>query len=168
MTSDLKYAQPGPEIGIFPASEEDAPAIHDLQVVCAPDCIPMPTSEIACRRREFFLIRNGRGGVAAAAALRPLDRWRLELRGVAVSPSMQGEGLGSRLVAASLGYAWRRMRQVVLVTRRPQFFARLGFHKIPLNWIPEKPERSADEQGADRVAMSWIPGMADTAEDRRS
>jgi amino-acid N-acetyltransferase len=54
-----------------------------------------------------------------------------ELRSLAIHPSHQGQGVGSRLVHALVELARARAyHQLCALTLRPSFFTRLGFHIV--------------------------------------
>lgn len=87
--------------------------------------------------RHFAALEDGQVVVGACYILlnvAPFDskKWALQLRGMAVEPALQGQGIGASLVKHVLTLAeeeqveilWFNARRVAL-----GFYAKLGFHK---------------------------------------
>lgn len=75
----------------------------------------------ACRN---FLVVTSRGKIVGCAALEPL----VELRSVAVAPSLRKQGIGKMLVNANLDRAQKSgYNTVVLGTDSAGYFVRFGF-----------------------------------------
>lgn len=75
-----------------------------------------------------FVVAEADGKVIACARLKPLGKDEAELASVIVDPTMRGQGVGARIVAAALEGAPRRVYALALA---PEFFAAQGFRAIP-------------------------------------
>lgn len=88
--------------------------------------------------RGAFLVIHQDGIPVGCGALRRLDAETAELKRMYVSPTVRGQGLGRRLVAALEAEAWTLgVRRLVLETGIRQtaalaLYERTGFHPIPL------------------------------------
>jgi amino-acid N-acetyltransferase len=88
--------------------------------------------------RDFRVVRD-RGTIIGCGALQLVGGDLAEVRSVAVHPGWQRQGLGGRIVRALLGDARRLgVRRVFCLTRREEFFARLGFAVVPKETFPHK------------------------------
>lgn len=134
------------------ARPADVHRIASLVSEAAPLCVPQSAQEIAMHLEDFVVARSERGQVVGAAALCRLADGRFEVRALAVDSGWQGGGLGSRLVRHLLVNNLTAGGVAVCVTRRPHLFARLGFERIPLAAVPDKPLAPSIDQ---RVAMGF-------------
>jgi len=123
--------------------------------------------------RDYFVYREADDGpLIGVAALHICWAGLGEIRSVAVLPSHQGRGIGSRLVEACLEEARRLgLGEIFLLTLVPDFFGRFGFNKshrddlLPIVWadcvncvkfhdcdeIPMVLHLGADSGGADSL-----------------
>lgn len=163
-----RHATPGataptePSLRIGRAQPDDAFRIAGLLRAAAPDCVPMALRDVHRRWRQFKVVRDRDHGVIAAASLRPVERRRVELRGLVVDSRYHGCRLGSRLVARAVDRCLRAGVELVCVTRRPSFFARLGFEALPFRRIRSDAARG---EGRRRVAMVCVATLQ--ADDER-
>jgi putative acetyltransferase len=81
---------------------------------------------------------------------------------VAVTPDLQGQGIGSRLVTEGLAILNRQHCPFVIVLGHPRFYPRFGFvpaerYRIRCQW-PDVPSEAFMILVLDRVAMRQISG----------
>lgn len=139
---------------VVSARREDAAAIAVLLERLAPETLPVPAAEIAASIDRYRVIRLG-DRLAAVAALMPLGAGRLELRSLAVDPDCGGRGLGTAMVATLQLEALLAGCRLRCVTLNPEFFERLGFECIPMEWVPPKPAREEHPVERPRFALEW-------------
>jgi len=105
------------------------------------------------------------GEVVGAAGLELYADGAL-LRSVVVDASVQGQGLGRRLIEAALALADRRGLSTVflLTTTAAGLFPRFGFERIERDDVPESVRASVEFQSACpasavvmRRRMAWTP-----------
>ncbi|WP_214107420.1 amino-acid N-acetyltransferase [Acrocarpospora catenulata] len=103
---------------------------------------------------QEFWVAEVDGVVVGCGALHVLWEDLAEIRTVAVDPSVRGQGLGHRLVAALLDTARELgVRRVFCLTFEVAFFARHGF--VPINGTPVSPEVYAE------LLASYDEGVAE-------
>lgn len=101
------------------------------------DVLPRSMADLYSQVREYFIYREEHGPLVGIAALHIFWEDLGEIRSVAVLPDFQRNGIGSALVkkcleeADSLG-----LKKVFVLTTRPNFFIRLGFHKVEKEDLP--------------------------------
>jgi amino-acid N-acetyltransferase len=101
--------------------------------------LPRPRANLLHHLGDFRVARDGRGRLVGCGALQRVHATLAEVRSLAVDPRAQGGGIGSRLVRALTADARRLgVRRVFCLTRRPQFFARLGFEVVAKEKFPHK------------------------------
>jgi N-acetylglutamate synthase-like GNAT family acetyltransferase len=137
------------------AEPADVPRIARLLRLSAPETIPVDPERLHEQWRSFHVVRAPGYGIVATAAVFPIEDGRCELRSVAVDGDWRGHGLGARLVRRAMVRALAAGRQLVCVTLKPEFFERLGFFEVPLETLPDKPQRGEAVDGRRRVAMAW-------------
>ncbi len=118
----------------------DVPQIHKLVNHFADkgDVLPRPLSELYEGLRDFFAIREG-GGLVACAALHIYWSDLAEIRSVAVAEEKQKLGLGASLIQACLDEArGLGIPTVFALANKPEFFERLGFHRVDKMELPRK------------------------------
>ena len=97
----------------------------------------LPTEDITPEMLEHFLTAHAGNVLVGAAGLEVLGEMGL-LRSVAVDEQHQGTGLGKQLVAAMEEHAREQgVRELyILTTGAEQFFAGLGYRKLPREQAP--------------------------------
>jgi N-acetylglutamate synthase-like GNAT family acetyltransferase len=89
----------------------------------------------------FVAVRRGRE-VVGCGALREYSPSVAEVAAIAVSRHVQGGGVGKAIVAAVEGLALKRgIYDVFALTRRPDFFAAIGYQRVDRARYPEKIRR---------------------------
>ena len=117
-------------IEIVAATAADVPAIVALFLANRRDHGLFQEHEGEVRRNwpNFLLARSPDGRVLGCAGVRPNPGGWAELFGVAVLPSRQGCGLGTRLIPQCVAAAAQRgVTHLWLATMKPGYFARFGF-----------------------------------------
>ena len=123
------------------AKIKDVPQIHKLINGFAEKGLMLarPLSDIYEGIRDFFVIRNGNGGIIGCAALAIAWEDLAEIRSVAVSEEAQKKGLGAKLVQACIEEANHLgIKTVFCFTYRPAFFKGQGFVDIDKTELPRK------------------------------
>lgn len=119
----------------------------------------------ADRLAEALVVARQAGEVVGAAGLELYADGAL-LRSVVVDASVQGQGLGRRLIEAALALADRRGLSTVflLTTTAAGLFPRFGFERIERDDVPESVRASVEFQSACpasavvmRRRMAWTP-----------
>lgn len=88
--------------------------------------------------RDFYVVEH-EGNIVACSALHITWDDLAELKCVAVSETMQGQGLGKLVVDACLVEARELgLRRVFSLTYKPDFFYKRGFQIIDRNMLPHK------------------------------
>ena len=89
--------------------------------------LPRSMAELNENVRDFIVAEDA-GRIVGCGALHLYGMHLAEIRSIAVSPQMQGRGVGRVVVNALLEEARRHsVTCVCLFTRQPEFFGRLGF-----------------------------------------
>ncbi len=89
--------------------------------------------------REFFVATDDEGRVIGCVALHVFWEDLAELKCLAVSETVQGHGVGRRLVEASWDAARElEIQSVFTLTYVPGFFEKCGYHKIEKADLPHK------------------------------
>jgi amino-acid N-acetyltransferase len=117
----------------------DALQIHDLIAAYSGDgtVLPRTLPEICENVRDFTVLDDGR--IIGCGALHLYGAHLAEIRSITVAPGNQRRGGGSLLVRALLAEARRhRVGCVCLFTRKPEFFAQLGFRMAQRESLPDK------------------------------
>jgi amino-acid N-acetyltransferase len=122
------------------ATLPDARQIHDLIAAYSGDgtVLPRTLAEICENVRDFTVLEDG-PQIVGCGALHLYGPHLAEIRSIAVSHGEQRRGVGSSLVRALLAEAKKhRVGCVCLFTRKPEFFARLGFRMAQRESLPDK------------------------------
>jgi len=118
----------------------DARQIHDLIATYSGDgtVLPRTLAEICENVRDFTVLEDG-NQIIGCGALHLYGPHLAEIRSIIVAPGEQRRGSGSKLVRALLAEAKKHsVGCVCLFTRKPEFFARLGFRMAQRESLPDK------------------------------
>lgn len=130
------------DVIIRTASPRDAAGIHTLIAKHAAEgrLLPRTLDEVTAHAGRFT-VATSRGRVVACAELAPLGPSVAEVRSLVVGPRHRGARLGSRLVGA-LRHRARQdgYDELCAFAHDADYFARLGFSKVPHTRIPGKIE----------------------------
>jgi N-acetylglutamate synthase-like GNAT family acetyltransferase len=152
-TNTMMTASSLEALHIESARRDDVRALIEMLARATPDCAPETVWALPWAWTQFFVVREPDSGtIAAASGLFNIDMRQAEIRGLVVHPDYRGRGLASRLVRHLSSCAARRNRTVVCVTRKPMFFAQLGFRSTAPTWLgPHRSHEKASQPP--RVAM---------------
>jgi amino-acid N-acetyltransferase len=118
----------------------DAERIHQLISAYSGDgtLLPRNFAEI-CENVRDFMVLERRGCIIGCGALHLYGQHLAEIRSITVEPEYQGSGGGKQLVEALLQQAERhQVSCICLFTRKPEFFAHLGFTLAQREDLPDK------------------------------
>ena len=125
---------------VKPARLQDVPQMHDIinRFAGQGEMLPRSMSELFENVRDFIVVKQD-DQVAACASLHVLWEDLAEIKSVAVSQELQGQGIGALLVercvvdAAELG-----LTTVFVLTHKPGFYEKLGFERTDVLSFPRK------------------------------
>jgi amino-acid N-acetyltransferase len=120
---------------------QDVPQMHEVinRFADLGEMLPRSMSELYENIRDFLVIKQEDGDVAATASLHVLWEDLAEIKSVAVTEDLQGQGIGAFLVekcaedAASLG-----LETIFVLTHKPGFYEKLGFQRADVLDFPRK------------------------------
>jgi amino-acid N-acetyltransferase len=118
----------------------DAERIHELISAYSGDGTLLPRSfaEICENVRDFVVLEH-RGRVIGCGALHLYGQHLAEIRSITVDPAYQKSGGGKRVVEALLEESEKHsVSCICLFTRKPEFFAHLGFSLAQREDLPDK------------------------------
>lgn len=121
---------------------EEIKAIHRLVSEQAKlgHILPRAISDLYVQVRDFSVIADEDAGeIIGCGALQVVWEDLAEIRSLAVRPSHQFQGVGTRLIEALLEES-RSMgiKEVFVLTYRPRLFERLGFTHMDKSLLPHK------------------------------
>lgn len=102
------------------------------------EVLPRSPENVYETLREWVVARRD-GQVVGCGSLVILWCDLAEIRSLIVTPELQGTGIGRQIVAALLAEASAlQIPRVFALTRKPEFFARLGFERVERETLPRK------------------------------
>jgi len=122
------------------ATLPDANNVHALISAYSGDgtLLPRTLHEICENIRDFVVLEDA-GEIIGCGALHLYGPHLAEIRSITVSPAAQGNGGGRLLMEALMAEAERHnVACTCLFTRKPEFFARMGFTVAQRDDIPDK------------------------------
>jgi amino-acid N-acetyltransferase len=121
-----------------------------------------PEHQVRKTLGDFFVTVGEDGGVTGCAALHWHSPENAEILAVAVSPELQGKGVGGRLMKECIAQALRTNAdvQLWLATAKPQYFARFGFHPVSRFRLPAGVLWTKFRLIFQQPAGRWIPAIA--------
>ena len=113
---------------------------------------------------QNFVVAELDGKVIGCACLYIYQTGLAEIRSVGVQSDIQGKGQGKAMIQYLLEQARHiELKRVIVLTRVPDFFAKLGFVKTDMGGLPEKVIKDCDicpkKQACDEVAMEYLVGL---------
>src|SRR3954471_5196404 len=130
-----------PRLNIRPARVGDVPAIQELIRTFADRKLMIRRSlgELYESIREFLVATDDAGAVVGCAALHVFWEDLAELKCLAVSETVHGQGVGRRLVEACWDAArCLEIKTVFTLTYVADFFEKCGYHRIEKADLPHK------------------------------
>lgn len=119
-----------PAATLRPAALADVPGLERLMApfVATGDLLPRSNYDLCRHIKEYVVAAAPDGEIVACGSLRIYSRTLAEVAGLAVADARQGSGLGRAIVLALVDEARAAgLAEVFALTRKPAFFARLGF-----------------------------------------
>ncbi|MBB5020840.1 N-acetyltransferase [Desulfurispira natronophila] len=123
------------------ATIADAKQIHRLINQFAKEQLMLPKAlgDIYETIRDFFVLRNEQGEIAACGALHIIWEDLAEIRSLAVSQHYRGQRLGGRIVHACINEArYLGVRRLFVLTYQNSFFSHMGFSEVSKSELPHK------------------------------
>jgi len=119
--------------------------------------LPRSLAEICENIRDFVVVEN-EGEIVGCGALHLYGMHLAEIRSITVTNKSKGKGAGRVLINALLREAQKQcVTCVCLFTRIPGFFARLGFHEVEKEKLPDKALKDCikcpRQNACDEIAM---------------
>jgi amino-acid N-acetyltransferase len=110
--------------------------------------------------RDFWVAQDADGMIVGCVAVTIYWSDLAEVKSLAVAPGRQGEGIGSKLVAAGVQDAGRLgVRRLFALTYEKDFFLRNGFELIDRQMLPEKVWRECiscpKAEACDEIAVMY-------------
>jgi amino-acid N-acetyltransferase len=104
--------------------------------------LPRPFSQVIEKIRDFVVaVEEAPSGplVRGVAALHVVGEDLAEVRSLAVDESLQGKGVGKKLMNLCLTDAREmRLQRIFTLTYQTDFFSKLGFEKVEKLTLPQK------------------------------
>jgi amino-acid N-acetyltransferase len=118
----------------------DAERIHEMISNYSGDGTLLPRSFAElCENVRDFVVLEHRGKIVGCGALHLYGQHLAEIRSITVEPNYQRQGGGKRLVQALMEEAEKhKVSCICLFTRKPDFFAHLGFDFAQREDLPDK------------------------------
>jgi len=102
------------------------------------DMLPRSLSDIYENVRDYFVFEEG-GEVVGSAAIHIMWEDLAEVRSLAVQEGKMRRGVGTNLVEACISEAIvLGISRVFALTYKPEFFEKLGFHRVDKSELPHK------------------------------
>lgn len=128
-------------MNIRPARVGDVPAIQELIRAFADRKLMIRRSlgELYESIREFFVATDDNGQIIGCSALHVFWDDLAELKCLAVSERVHGQGIGRRLIEACMEAARElEIKTVFTLTYVAEFFEKCGYHRIDKAELPHK------------------------------
>lgn len=109
---------------------------------------------------QNFVVAEVEGRVIGCACLYIYQTGLAEIRSLSVITSEQGKGQGQAIIQYLLEQARSiELQRIIVLTRVPDFFAKLGFSNTPMDSLPEKVIKDCDacpkQDACDEVSMEY-------------
>jgi amino-acid N-acetyltransferase len=102
------------------------------------DMLPRSLSEIYENLRDYFVCEED-GGLVGSAAIHIMWEDLAEVRSLAVREGNMRRGIGTQLVESCISEAIvLGIGRVFALTYKPEFFEKLGFHRVDKSELPQK------------------------------
>ena len=129
-----------PTVRIAHATRDQVAGICSVVNACALEgtTLPITADEVAMGLGQFIVAERS-GQIMSCGALVVFSPSIAEIRSIAVSPAARGTGLGAAIVRRLIDEANSlELDELVLLTKVPDFFGRLGFIPTPPEELPEE------------------------------
>jgi amino-acid N-acetyltransferase len=125
---------------IVKAKISDVPEMQELINLYADrgELLPRSLNQIYEDIRDFLVLKDN-GKIVGTCALHVNWQDLAEIKALVVDESLQGRGLGRKIVEACIEDAKEMgISRVFALTYKPTFFAHLGFHEVDKSELPHK------------------------------
>ena len=118
--------------------------VPQLEVLMAPyvqsgDLLPRSNYDLCRHIKEYVVAEAATGEIIGCGSLKVYSRDLAELAALAVREDWQRAGVGGALLAALIAEARaHRLAEVLALTRKPEFFVKLGFAPAEREHFPLK------------------------------
>lgn len=143
--SALPIPLPGPltrpALDIRTASLGDVPGLERLMApfIATGDLLPRSNYDLCRHIKEYVVAVSSDGDVIGCGSLKVYSQTLGEVAGLAVADGWQGSGVGRAIVTALLEDAQDLgLVETFALTRKPDFFTRLGFDRTEKTRFPLK------------------------------
>ena len=139
--SALPIPLPRPELDIRPASLRDVPGLERLMApfIATGDLLPRSNYDLCRHIKEYVVAAAPDGDIIGCGSLKVYSQTLGEVAGLAVADGWQGAGVGRAIVQGLLDDARELgLVETFALTRKPDFFARLGFDRTEKTRFPLK------------------------------
>ena len=123
------------------ASISDVQRMHELvnRFASKGEMLPRALSEIYENLRDYFVIHDDTGKVAACVALHISWADLAEIKALAVTEDRHHKGLGTALIKSCIEEATMLgIRKIFCLTYKPAFFEKQGFIQVEKMELPRK------------------------------
>lgn len=130
-----------PAIAIRSGTLADVPGLEKLMApfVATGDLLPRSNYDLCRHIKEYVVAVTESGEVIGCGSLKVYSQTLGEVAGLAVADGWQGSGIGRAIVAGLLDDARELgLVEAFALTRKPDFFARLGFDRTEKTRFPLK------------------------------
>lgn len=137
----LSIVRPDPAIAVRRALLSDVPQLETLMApfVATGDLLPRSNYDLCRHIKEYVVVEAVGGEIVGCGGLKVYSRELAELGALAVRDDYQGKGVGRALVDALVAEAREHgLGEVIALTRKPDFFYRLGFRLEDRTQFPLK------------------------------
>lgn len=128
-------------LDVRPAEDQDVSSMIALMepFVAVGDLLPRTPLDILRDLPSYVVVAEPQSGVVGVGSLKRYSESLAEIQALAVSPAMQGTGVGRSVVEQLIRTARAAgLQEVFALTRRPLFFERLGFQIAQVSRFPSK------------------------------
>lgn len=157
-------AQKAAVMSVRPAKMTDVDAIESIVHYWSENGETLPRSRYSIVHDiQNFVVAEVEGKVVGCACLYIYQTGLAEIRSVGVFNEAQGHGQGKAMIQFLLEQARHiELDRVIVLTRVPQFFEKLGFINTRMDSLPEKVIKDCDicpkKNACDEVAMEYLVG----------
>jgi amino-acid N-acetyltransferase len=101
--------------------------------------LPRSFSQVVEKIRDFTVATDPGNSLKGVVALHVVGEELAEVRSLAVEESLQGKGVGRKLLEHCLADAREmRLQRIFTLTYQTDFFSKLGFEKVEKLTLPQK------------------------------
>jgi len=147
-------------VAVDRATLHDVSGIYSLLLANKKDTslVQRSRKDIQANIRDFVVATDDKGRLLGCTALHFYTPTMAEETSLALSPLAHGKGIGPRLIEATETLAKERgVEKLLLVTPRPEYFARLGYKRVSWLRLPKAVLTAKLRQVMAQSPSRWIP-----------